>query len=149
MRLAAIAFAIFALAAPLALLTGCDTAPAPEDAQLKAALAGTWFYQHRDARQQLVKGVLSQTEDGTFTLRKKVFATADPPEIKSAGSWYITAGLLKLFTSEVDGKKYGTLKLSYFTCRVTRWSSKDFSCTNDVTQKTFEYKKVGADFDLS
>ena len=121
----------------------------PEDVQLKASLAGTWFYEFRDDRQQLVKGVLRQAEDGTFSLRKKVFATANPPEIHSAGTWYITAGPLKLFTSEVDGKKYGTLKLSYSTCRVTRLSSKDFSCTNDVTQQTCEYKKVGADFDLS
>ena len=122
---------------------------APEDVQLKAALTGTWVYESRDAQQHPVKGLVIQAEDGTFTLRKKVFATADPPETKSAGTWYVTAGLLKLFTSEADGKKYGTLKLSYFTCRVTRWSSKDFSCTNDVSRQTYEYKRVGADFDLS
>lgn len=138
-----------ALAIALGLLVSCDLPQAPEDLQLKAALTGTWFYETLDAQQRVVKGVVNQTEDGVFILRKKVFVSSDPTEIKSAGTWYVTAGLLKLFTSEVDGKKYGTLKLSYFTCRVTRWSSKDFSCTNDITQQTFEYKKVGADFDLS
>lgn len=149
MRLALSAVAALLLTTLSTMLVGCDMPQAPDDARLKAALTGTWFYESRDAQQQLVKGLVNQAEDGTFTLRKKVFATADPLETKSAGTWYITAGLLKLFTNEVDGKKYGTLKLSYFTCRVTRWSSKDFSCTNDVSRQTYEYKRVGADFDLS
>ena len=130
----------------LASMYGCSLESA-EDTKVKAALAGSWHYEYKDPSERHVRGIYSLAEGGTFRGRERV--AGEPREEGSSGPWYVTDGLLKLQTVEVDGRKLGTRETMFFTCKVQDLSSKQFDCLLVDGNRKLTFRKVPHDYALS
>lgn len=126
-------------------LAGCDALESPEDAKAKNALVGSWYMEYKDPSERPVKSVVTLTDDGHFTSRERVGDEAK--EGRSAGPWFVTEGLLKFQTVEIDGKKLGRNDMLFATCKLGDMTSRDFVCTQ-VSGGSFTFRRVQSDFAL-
>ena len=86
--------------------------------------------------------LVEHADNGTFTVREKIYGVENPPEERSSGEWYVTEGLLKLKMNEVDGRRLGTLETLYFTCKLGAVSKSEFTCADEIGKRTFLYRRV-------
>ncbi len=126
---------------------GCDGLDSREDARAKQTLIGSWYYEDKDLSERQIKTVVTLAASGAFSARERV--TGEPNEEKSSGPWYVTEGLLKLQTNEIDGKKLGTLDSLFFTCKLTDLNSKEFACVQAGGNRRLTFRRVQSDFALS
>jgi hypothetical protein len=131
----------------LAVIAGCDSLGSQEDVKAKETLVGTWYNETKDASDRQIKTVFTLTAAGTFSARERI--TGEPNEEKSSGPWYVTDGLLKLQTTEIDGKKLGTREMLFFTCKLVDLHPKDFACVQANGALRLMFRKVSDDFALS
>lgn len=128
-----------------AALAGCDALESPEDAKAKVALIGSWYMEYKDASERPVKSVVTLTDDGHFTSRERI--GDEVKEGRSAGPWFVTDGLLKFQTVELDGKKLGRNDMLFATCKLAEVTSRDFVC-KQVSGGSFTFRRVQSDFAL-
>ena len=131
----------------LAVIAGCDGLGSQEDIKAKETLVGSWYNETKDASERQIKTVFTLTAAGTFTALERI--TGEPNEEKSSGPWYVTDGLLKLQTTEIDGKKLGTREMLFFTCKLVDLHPKDFACVQVNGALRLMFRKVPDDFALS
>ena len=110
-------------------------------------LVGSWYSEAKDSSERQIKTVFTLTAAGTFSARERI--TGEPNEEKSSGPWYVTDGLLKLQTNEIDGKKLGTRETLFFTCKLVDLHPRDFACVQADGSRRFLFRKVPDDFALS
>jgi len=130
-----------------AAVVGCDGLDSKEDVKAKEILIGSWYSEDKDASEREIKTVTTLDASGTFSSRERI--TGEPNEEKSSGPWYVTDGLLKLQTNEIDGRKLGTLESLFFTCKLVDLSPKDFACVQANGNRRFVFRRVSHDFALS
>ena len=126
-------------------LAGCDALESPQDAKAKAALVGSWYMEYKDANERPVKSVVTLTDDGHFTSRERV--GDETKESRSAGPWFVTEGLLKFQTVEIDGRKLGRNDMLFATCKLAEMTTRDFMCSQ-VSGGKFTFRRVQSDFAL-
>lgn len=126
-------------------LAGCDALESPEDSKAKSDLVGSWYLEYKDSSERPIKSVVTLTEDGQFTSRERI--GDETTESRSSGPWFVTAGLLKFQTVEIDGKKLGRNGMLFATCKLEEMTSRDFVCTQ-VSGGTFTFRRVQSDFAL-
>lgn len=131
----------------LVVIAGCDSLGSQEDAKAKETLVGSWYNEAKDASERQIKTVFTLTAAGTFSARERI--TGEPNEEKSSGPWYVTDGLLKLQTNEIDGKKLGTRETLFFTCKLVDLHPRDFACVQANGARRFVFRKVPDDYALS
>ncbi|WP_431098867.1 hypothetical protein [Polaromonas aquatica] len=130
-----------------AVIVGCDGLDSKEDAKAKETLVGSWYNETKDPSERQIKTVFTLTSAGTFSARERI--TGEPNEEKSSGPWYVTDGLLKLQTNEIDGKKLGTLESLFFTCKLVDLNSREFACVQANGGRRFLFLRVPSDYALS
>jgi hypothetical protein len=130
----------------LVVIAGCDGLGSQEDAKAKETLVGSWYNEAKDSSERQIKTVVTLTAVGTFSARERI--TGEPNEEKSSGPWYVTDGLLKLQTNEIDGKKLGTRETQFFTCKLVDLNPKDFACVQANGARRFLFRKVPDDYAL-
>lgn len=126
-------------------LAGCDALESPEDSKAKSDLVGSWYLEYKDPSERPIKSVVTLTEDGQFTSRERI--GDETTESRSSGPWFVTAGLLKFQTVEIDGKKLGRNDMLFATCKLAEMTSRDFVCTQ-VSGGRFTFRRVQSDFAL-
>ena len=126
-------------------VAGCDGFESPKDAKAKEALVGSWYMEYKDSSERQIKTVVTLTDAGTFFSRERI--SDDPKEEKSSGPWFVTDGLLKLQTVEIDGKKQGRNDMLFFTCKLAELTSRDFVCTQASGGRA-TFRRVQSDFAL-
>lgn len=127
------------------LFAGCDALDSPQDAKAKENLAGSWYFEYREASERIVKSVLTLTDDGRFKARERVGDA--PRESHSSGAWFVTDQLFKVQTVEIDGKMLGRNDMLFMTCKLQDMASRDFVCTQ-VQGARLTFRKVQSDFAL-
>ena len=130
-----------------AVIVGCEGLDSPEDAKAKETLVGSWYNETKDASEREIKMVVTLDASGTFSARERI--TGEAREEKSSGPWYVTEGLLKLQTNEIDGRKLGTRESLFFTCKLVDLHPKDFACVQANGNRRFLFRRVSSDFALS
>ena len=131
----------------LVVIAGCDSLSSQEDVKAKETLVGSWYNETKDASERQIRTVFTLTAAGTFSARERI--TGEPNEEKSSGPWYVTDGLLKLQTNEIDGKKLGTLESLFFTCKLVDLNSREFACVQANGGRRFLFLRVPSDYALS
>ncbi|WP_411884754.1 hypothetical protein [Polaromonas sp. YR568] len=127
-------------------VVGCEGLDSQEDAKAKEALIGSWYNEAKDSNERQIKAVIALDASGTFSARELIMG--EPNEEKSSGPWYVTEGLLKLQTNEIDGKKLGTRESRFFTCKLVDLNPKDFACVQANGNRRFVFRRVSSDFAL-
>lgn len=118
---------------------GCSV-ESTADTSMKAGLVGTWEYELKDPSERTIKGVVTLNQDGTF--KEKVAVAGEPVEESASGVWHLTGGMLKLDSTERDGKKMGTLDDRYRTCTVASLSAASFDCAFASGGHRLHFKKA-------
>jgi hypothetical protein len=126
-------------------LAACDALESPEDTKAKSDLVGSWYLEYKDPSERPIKSVVTLTKDGQFTSRERI--GDETTESRSSGPWFVTAGLLKFQTVEIDGKKLGRNDMLFATCKLGEMTSRDFVCTQ-VSGDKFTFRRVQSDFAL-
>lgn len=128
-------------------LTACDALDSEADVKTKETLLGSWYFDYKDSSERLFKNVVTLTDGGTFSAREQI--SGESREEKSSGLWYVTDGIFKLQTNEIDGKKLGTRSMLFFTCKLSDVRSKEFVCDQENGKYRFNFRRVLSDFSLS
>jgi hypothetical protein len=98
----------------------------PTDKAARSSLKGSWYVEHKTPSDMLIKQVVVLSESGTFTKSEKIDAL--PLQASGTGNWYITEGLFKLHTNQMNGQKLGSLDSQYSTCKIEGAISSQFVC---------------------
>ena len=130
-----------------AAMVGCDSLDSPADTQAKEMLRGSWYQEFKDPSERQIRSVVILAESGTFSARERI--SGEPHEEQSSGPWYVTEGLLKLQTTEIDGKKLGIREMLFFTCKLVDVTSKQFTCEQEGGKRKFTFQRVQSDYALS
>ena len=128
----------------LAPLVGCHDPKAAKDAEMKERLEGTWTYAFRDVYERNASGVLTLKADGKFVSNLTIDHEATRVMERTEGEWYVTDGLYKQKATELEGRKLGTLQTLFFTCRISQLEGKSFTCTDDVGNHSFIYRRTAS-----
>lgn len=109
---------------------------------MKADLVGGWRFEYEDDFEQAVQGTVRLSEDGKFFGVEMVKSGEGLSESRLSGLWYVTSGLFKLNTQVADGKALGVQQQSFFTCKITEFSPRVFSCRDNLANKTYTYTRA-------
>jgi hypothetical protein len=128
-------------------LTGCDMFDTPVDNAAKISLRGNWYVEHQIPSGLRIKQVFELSESGTFTKSEKIDNL--PLLANGSGNWYITEGLLKLHTNQMNGQKLGSLDSQYSTCKIEGAISSEFFCQYAGDKEPRKYVRVQKGFLLN
>lgn len=105
-------------------------------------LTGSWAYRITETLSPSVRGVVRLADDGSFLIRERLEGLDERPMETRSGQWYVTESLLKLHTTEVNGRGLGTGKMRYFTCKLNNVSKFGFDCADQIAMRDFSYQRV-------
>jgi len=128
--------------AAMLISTGCAPPADSADAELKTKLIGSWRFEYKDEFERAVQGTVKLGDDGKFFAVEMINGEQGFSESRLSGPWYVTDSLFKLNIQVADGKTLGTMQQSFFTCKITQFTAKQFDCNDGLTKKNYTYTRV-------
>lgn len=136
--------------AALFVLAGCNALESEQDKKVKAKLIGTWLSEYRTNHEEEVREVVSILVDGQFRMERVIAnGGGSPSREMRVGSWYLTDGLYKLRTEEIDDKKLSSRDYFYFTCKIESLDETQLLCKNNALRFEHRQTRVPANYTLS